>query len=91
MNKNRTIHNNSTKKKKQIQQESSDESQNSESCCEQEHIKKVVENGKKLPRGVKKENLPTKICVSCQRPFNWRKKWERCWDEVTTCSKSCNN
>jgi hypothetical protein len=19
-----------------------------------------------------------------------RKKWERCWDEVTTCSKACN-
>jgi hypothetical protein len=39
---------------------------------------------------VKKENLPTKICVVCQRPFTWRKKWERCWDEVTTCSKRCN-
>ena len=41
-------------------------------------------------RGVKKENLPTKVCVVCDRPFTWRKKWERCWDEVTTCSKSCN-
>lgn len=44
-----------------------------------------------MPRGVKKENLPSKICVICQRPFTWRKKWERCWEEVTTCSKSCNN
>ena len=43
-----------------------------------------------MPRGVKKENLPSKICVTCNRPFTWRKKWERCWDEVTTCSKSCN-
>jgi hypothetical protein len=43
-----------------------------------------------MPRGVKKENLPTKICVTCQRPFTWRKKWDRVWDEVTTCSKSCN-
>jgi hypothetical protein len=43
-----------------------------------------------MPRGVKKENLPIKICVVCNRPFNWRKKWERCWDEVTTCSKACN-
>lgn len=41
-------------------------------------------------RGVKKENLPVKTCVVCDRPFTWRKKWERCWDEVTTCSKSCN-
>ncbi|KAJ1622056.1 hypothetical protein T492DRAFT_1065001 [Pavlovales sp. CCMP2436] len=31
-----------------------------------------------------------KICVVCNRPFNWRKKWERCWDEVSTCSKRCN-
>ena len=45
---------------------------------------------KNMPRGVKKENLPQKICVTCGRPFTWRKKWERCWDEVTTCSKSCN-
>jgi hypothetical protein len=43
-----------------------------------------------MPRGVKKENLPSKMCVICNRPFNWRKKWERCWDEVTTCSKACN-
>ena len=43
-----------------------------------------------MPRGVKKENLPTKVCVTCDRPFTWRKKWEKCWDEVSTCSKSCN-
>ena len=43
-----------------------------------------------MPNGIKKENLPTKVCVVCGRPFNWRKKWERVWDEVTTCSKSCN-
>lgn len=44
-----------------------------------------------MPRGVKKENLPSKICVTCGRPFTWRKKWEKVWDEVTTCSKSCNH
>lgn len=43
-----------------------------------------------MPRGVKKENLPSKICVTCNRPFSWRKKWEKCWEDVTTCSKSCN-
>uniref|UniRef100_A0A7S3NL29 DUF2256 domain-containing protein n=1 Tax=Aureoumbra lagunensis TaxID=44058 RepID=A0A7S3NL29_9STRA len=37
------------------------------------------------------KNLPEKICVVCERPFTWRKKWERCWDEVTTCSKRCNS
>lgn len=43
-----------------------------------------------MPRGVKKENLPIKICIICHRTYNWRKKWEKCWDEVTTCSNSCN-
>ena len=45
---------------------------------------------KKNEKRVKKENLPEKICVVCGRPFTWRKKWERSWDEVTCCSKSCN-
>lgn len=43
-----------------------------------------------MPNGVKKGDLPSKVCVVCNRPFTWRKKWERCWDEVTTCSKKCN-
>ena len=46
-------------------------------------------SGSKM-RGVKKENLPQKVCVVCHRPFTWRKKWEKVWDEVSTCSKSCN-
>lgn len=36
-------------------------------------------------------NLPTKVCVSCGKPFTWRKKWEKNWDEITTCSKRCNS
>ena len=36
-----------------------------------------------------KTNLPEKICVNCNRPFTWRKKWERSWDEVRFCSKKC--
>ncbi|MEX0269124.1 DUF2256 domain-containing protein [Leptolyngbyaceae cyanobacterium UHCC 1019] len=42
-----------------------------------------------MPRGVSKSNLPTKICLVCQRPFAWRKKWEDCWDEVKYCSDRC--
>lgn len=42
-----------------------------------------------MPRGVKKEHLPEKVCAVCHRPFTWRKKWEKVWDEVQTCSKSC--
>ena len=34
-------------------------------------------------------NLQTKVCKNCNRPFSWRKKWERAWDEVKFCSKRC--
>ncbi|QXD30528.1 DUF2256 domain-containing protein [Candidatus Pelagisphaera phototrophica] len=37
-----------------------------------------------------KFNFPSKVCPVCQRPFNWRKKWERCWEEVVYCSKRCS-
>ncbi len=37
----------------------------------------------------KKPNLPTKICVVCEKPFAWRKKWERVWDDVKYCSERC--
>lgn len=40
-------------------------------------------------RGVKKADLPTKTCPVCNRPFTWRKKWERVWDEVKYCSDRC--
>jgi hypothetical protein len=53
-------------------------------------VSSFTEIHRSMPRGVLKENLPTKICIICERPFTWRKKWERVWDEVTTCSKSCN-
>ncbi|OWU65443.1 MAG: DUF2256 domain-containing protein [Armatimonadetes bacterium Cent15-Ar3] len=34
-------------------------------------------------------HLPTKVCPICGRPFTWRKKWERNWDEVKYCSDKC--
>ncbi|MDP4854485.1 MAG: DUF2256 domain-containing protein, partial [Schleiferiaceae bacterium] len=37
-------------------------------------------------RGVAKSNLPQKDCIQCGRPFAWRKKWERDWDQVKFCS-----
>lgn len=46
---------------------------------------------KKYPMPHKKENLPTKTCPTCNRPFTWRKKWEKNWDEVKYCSKRCAN
>ena len=42
-----------------------------------------------VARGVKKENLPRKICARCGRPFAWRKKWARDWENVKFCSDRC--
>ena len=36
-----------------------------------------------------KSDLPEKICPVCQRPFTWRKKWARDWEQVKFCSKRC--
>lgn len=37
----------------------------------------------------RKPNLPTKVCVVCEKPFTWRKKWARHWNEVKFCSERC--
>ena len=42
-----------------------------------------------MPKMRKKSDLPTKPCVVCGRPFTWRKKWEKVWDEVKFCSDAC--
>ncbi|MEO1553380.1 MAG: DUF2256 domain-containing protein [Pseudomonadota bacterium] len=36
-----------------------------------------------------KKSLPTKTCPICERPFDWRKKWARNWDEIVYCSERC--
>ena len=38
---------------------------------------------------MKKSLLPEKICVVCNRPFKWRKKWQLNWGNVKYCSKKC--
>ena len=38
---------------------------------------------------IKKENLPSKICLTCNKPFSWRKKWQKVWYEVKYCSEKC--
>ncbi|MGS2744168.1 DUF2256 domain-containing protein [Halomonas sp. LS-001] len=37
----------------------------------------------------RKADLPHKTCLLCQRPFAWRKKWARDWDNVRYCSERC--
>ncbi|QNN44000.1 DUF2256 domain-containing protein [Pedobacter roseus] len=42
-------------------------------------------------KAIKKQNLPSKICLVCNRPFNWRKKWAKVWADVKYCSDKCRN
>ncbi len=37
----------------------------------------------------RKPNLPEKPCAACGRPFAWRKKWARNWEEIRYCSDAC--
>jgi hypothetical protein len=38
-----------------------------------------------------KPNLPEKLCAACARPFAWRRKWARDWDQVRFCSEACRS
>lgn len=42
-----------------------------------------------MAKMIKKADLPQKICLTCGRPFSWRKKWERDWAFVKYCSDRC--
>jgi hypothetical protein len=42
-----------------------------------------------MPPMRQKADLPQKICATCGRPFAWRRKWARVWDEVRYCSDAC--
>ncbi|CAL8466398.1 g5934 [Coccomyxa elongata] len=48
-----------------------------------------AKKGSNASKVVAKANLPSKVCLVCQRPFTWRKKWEKCWDDVKYCSERC--
>jgi hypothetical protein len=32
---------------------------------------------------------PTKSCAHCGREIIWRKRWERCWEEIRYCGERC--
>jgi hypothetical protein len=38
---------------------------------------------------IKKSDLDSKICKTCQKPFSWRKKWAKEWEHVLYCSERC--
>ncbi|WP_084782212.1 DUF2256 domain-containing protein [Roseivivax halodurans] len=37
----------------------------------------------------RKSDLPSQVCPVCGRPFFWRKKWSRDWEQVIYCSERC--
>jgi len=39
----------------------------------------------------RKADLPQKICAACGRPFAWRRKWARDWEQVRYCSAACRD
>lgn len=43
----------------------------------------------KLPNQLKKGQLPTKVCATCGRPFEYRKKWRANWEAVKYCGEKC--
>tara|TARA_Y100001968_G_C19093602_1_gene588942 strand:+ start:210 stop:347 length:138 start_codon:yes stop_codon:yes gene_type:complete len=36
-----------------------------------------------------KKHLPIKTCPICKKPFSWRKKWKKEWENVIYCSEKC--
>jgi len=45
---------------------------------------------KPMPREAQTKNgFTPKICERCQLPFEWRKKWQRDWQNVKFCSAKC--
>ena len=37
----------------------------------------------------RKGDLPEKPCEVCGRPFTWRRKWARDWEQIRYCSERC--
>ena len=37
-----------------------------------------------------KNGFAPRICATCGRPFEWRKKWARDWEKVLYCSQRCS-
>ena len=53
-------------------------------------MREIDTSGRDVTGRVKlKRDFPVKICPVCQRPFAWRRKWARCWEEVRYCSEKC--
>jgi len=38
-----------------------------------------------------KNGFEPRVCVACEKPFEWRKKWARDWEKVKYCSERCRS
>ncbi|MCS6899787.1 MAG: DUF2256 domain-containing protein [Myxococcales bacterium] len=45
--------------------------------------------GTTLHKQENRSHQPREKCAACGRPFAWRKKWQRCWEQVKYCSQAC--
>jgi hypothetical protein len=51
----------------------------------------VADANDKKKKKPTKSNLPSKVCATCGRPFDYRKKWAAVWEDVKYCSDRCRN
>ncbi|MSZ56996.1 MAG: DUF2256 domain-containing protein [Actinobacteria bacterium] len=53
------------------------------SPCEHCHVPST-------PRHAQTKNgFPPRICERCGRPYEWRRRWARDWEQVRYCSERC--
>ncbi|NBO35243.1 MAG: DUF2256 domain-containing protein [Actinobacteria bacterium] len=45
-----------------------------------------------MPRVAQTKNgFAPKVCLTCGLEFEWRKKWQRDWENVKYCSEKCKS
>ena len=51
----------------------------------------IIWKAERVARMRQKADLPSKLCAACGRPFAWRKKWAKDWEQVRYCSDRCRS
>jgi len=59
--------------------------------CDYVEMPRDQVNSDNMPKMRRKADLPQKTCATCGKPFAWRKKWSKVWDEVRYCSERCKS
>lgn len=69
----------------------------SEEVQHHSHVHRIRENNRvptlcvvtRVPK--RKNGFEPRTCVACGRPFEWRKKWAKDWENVLYCSDKCRS